>query len=89
MIIDSADLHKMKYPETFEYTVFNVASKHNYCGSASIGAKNIVEAREIAQAFYKSDPDNVRDSWGWGSITETDCVSDEAGLLQNDISYWG
>ena len=93
MKIHDSELHKVKDPESFKYKVYKVYSRRCYFGHAEVSSLDSDGVNKIIDEFKESDTDNVEDSGGWSSVTESDVIrgyiSDTEGIVCNSIYYNG
>ena len=73
------------------YKVYRIYSKMDYMGCSLIAATTAEEANKMIEDFKKSDPRNLRDSYGYDYVDENDVIedlySDRIGFILHGIDY--
>lgn len=92
MIVHGDDLIHLKYPEDWQYKVYSAGIRNHYSGSFKVAARDADEANQIIQGYRDRDPNNVNDSMGICSVSESDFddyYSNEKGIVKDSIHYIG
>ncbi|MGL4210953.1 MAG: hypothetical protein ACRCRT_05350 [Cetobacterium somerae] len=87
--------------DDFKYKRFVVVAKAYYTGKHYIYAEDLEEAKKIIQSYKEFDTENRKDTWGFGTIFESnthfsayksqiyDTKEDFFAYFNNDITYTG
>ena len=73
------------------YKVYQVSCKMYYSGYSLVAANSAEEANKMIEAFKESDSTNFYDSYGHGSVDESDVIeslyADHDGFILHGIYY--
>ena len=73
------------------FNVYEISSAYDYHGYSLVAAESASQANVFIEAFKKSDPDNVYNSFGYNFVDESDRISniysDITGFIMHEIYY--